>query len=118
MQGDDGPLFIMERGNRQELDAKEPDNPSLSILHFERYTLDLAANAEPPGERSPKPKEQYVHELLDPPASLSEARRNGRIAEGHKRLTWPLQRAGVRADRARRAAGARASTGAGRGRAC
>jgi lipopolysaccharide export system permease protein len=90
VQGDDGPLFIMQRGNRQELDAKEPDNPSLSILHFERYTLDLAANASPPGERSPKPKEQYVHELLDPPKSLSEARRNGRIAEGHKRLTWPL----------------------------
>jgi len=90
VQGEDGPLFIMERGNRQELDAKDPDNPSLSILHFDRYTLDLAANASPPGERSPKPKEQYVHELLDPPASLSEERRNGRIAEGHKRLTWPL----------------------------
>ena len=83
VQGDDGPLFIMERGSRQELDAKDPESPGLSILHFDRYTLDLAANAEPPGERSPKPKEQYVHELLDPPASLSEARRNGRIAEGH-----------------------------------
>jgi lipopolysaccharide export system permease protein len=90
VQGDDGPLFIMQRGSRQELDAKDPESPGLSILHFDRYTLDLAANAEPPGERSPKPKEQYVHELLDPPASLSEARRNGRIAEGHKRLTWPL----------------------------
>ena len=90
VQGEDGPLFIMERGSRQELDAEEPATPSLSILHFERYTLDLAANAKPPGARSPKPKEQYVHELLDPPASLSEARRNGRIAEGHKRLTWPL----------------------------
>jgi lipopolysaccharide export LptBFGC system permease protein LptF len=63
----------------------------LSILHFDRYTLDLAANAATPsGDRSPKPKEQYVQELLDPPASLSEARRKGRIAEGHKRLTWPL----------------------------
>ena len=90
VRGDEGPIFIMERGNRQELDAGDPDNPSLSILHFERYTLDLAANASPPGERSPKPKEQYVHELLDPPQSLSEARRNGRIAEAHKRLTWPL----------------------------
>ena len=90
VQGDDGPLFIMQRGSRQELEPKDGDNPSLSILHFERYTLDLAANASPRGERSPKPKEQYVHELLDPPASLSEERRNGRIAEGHKRLTWPL----------------------------
>ena len=90
LQGADGPLFVMERGSRQELDTKAPDNPSLSILHFGRYTLDLAANATPPGDRSPKPKELYVQELLDPPASLSEARRMGRIAEGHKRLTWPL----------------------------
>lgn len=90
VQGEDGPLFIMERGNRQELNAANPSTPSLSILHFERYTLDLAADEKPQGERSPKPKEQYVHELLDPPASLSPGRRNGRIAEGHKRLTWPL----------------------------
>ena len=90
VQGADGPLFVLERGNRQEFNVKDPDNPSLSILHFDRYTLDLAANATPPGERSPKPKEQYVQELLDPPASLSKARRMGRIAEGHKRLTWPL----------------------------
>jgi lipopolysaccharide export system permease protein len=90
VQAEEGPLFIMERGSRQELNAAEPVTPSLSILHFERYTLDLGANEKPPGERSPKPKEQYVHELLDPPASLSAERRNGRIAEGHKRLTWPL----------------------------
>jgi lipopolysaccharide export system permease protein len=90
VQGDDGPLFIMEHGSRQELSAENPDNPSLSILHFERYTLDLTANEKPPGDRSPKPKEQYVDELLDPPASLSEDRRRGRIAEAHKRLTWPL----------------------------
>jgi lipopolysaccharide export system permease protein len=90
VQGPDGPLFILEHGNRQELDTKNPDNPRLSILHFDRYTLDLAANATPPGYRSPKPKELYVQELLDPPASLSKARRMGRIAEGHKRLTWPL----------------------------
>jgi lipopolysaccharide export system permease protein len=90
VQAEEGPLFIMERGSRQELNAAEPVTPSLSILHFERYTLDLGANEKPPGERSPKPTEQYVHELLDPPASLSAERRNGRIAEGHKRLTWPL----------------------------
>jgi lipopolysaccharide export system permease protein len=90
LQGRDGPLFVLDRGNRQEFNASNPDNPSLSILHFDRYTLDLAANATPQGERSPKPKEQYVQELLDPPASLSKARRMGRIAEGHKRLTWPL----------------------------
>jgi lipopolysaccharide export system permease protein len=90
VHGADGPLFVLERGSRQELDTKAPDNPRLSILQFGRYTLDLAANATPPGERSLKPKEQYVQELLDPPASLSRSRRWGRIAEGHKRLTWPL----------------------------
>jgi lipopolysaccharide export system permease protein len=90
LQGPDGPLFVLERGNRQEFNVKDSGNPSLSILHFDRYTLDLAANAAPPGDRSPKPKEQFVQELLDPPASLSEPRRMGRIAEGHKRLTMPL----------------------------
>ena len=90
VQGRHGPLFVLKRGNRQELDARDPDNPSLSILHFDRYTLDLAANARPRAGRSLKPKEQYVHELLDPPASLSNMRRIERIAEGHKRLIWPL----------------------------
>lgn len=90
VQSANGPLFILERGNRQELDATDPDSRTLSILHFERYTLDLAADAGPPGDRSPKAKELYVHELLNPPDSLNQARRQGRIAEAHKRLTWPL----------------------------
>jgi lipopolysaccharide export system permease protein len=90
LQGPDGPLFVLKRGDRQEFELKGGGTPSLSMLHFDRYTLDLTANAAPPGDRSPKPKELYVQELLDPPASLSEPRRMGRIAEGHKRLTWPL----------------------------
>jgi lipopolysaccharide export system permease protein len=90
LQGPDGPLFVLKRGARQEFDVKDAGTPSLSMLHFDRYTLDLTANAAPQGDRSPKPKELYVQELLDPPASLSESRRMGRIAEGHKRLTWPL----------------------------
>jgi lipopolysaccharide export system permease protein len=90
VQGPDGPLFILERGNRQELDTKKADHPTLSILQFDRYTINLAANARPRAGRSPKPKELYVQELLDPPPSLSKARRMRRIAEGHKRLTWPL----------------------------
>jgi lipopolysaccharide export system permease protein len=87
VQGDDGPLFMLERGNRQELDTS---GPNVSILHFERYTLDLAATAGRPSARSPKPKEQFVHQLLNPPEALSEDRRRGRIAEAHKRLLWPL----------------------------
>lgn len=91
VQGQQGPLFVLEDGSRQELDAREAAPPNLSILHFDRYTLDLAAAAPPPDERSRKPKELYLHELLSPSGpGLDEADRRELIAEGHKRLVWPL----------------------------
>lgn len=91
VQGEHGPLFVLEDGSRQELNAASGDGPSLSILHFNRYTLDLAAAAPPPDTRSRKPKELYLHELLFPSdPTLDEADRRELIAEGHKRLTWPL----------------------------
>ena len=92
VEGDDGPLFILESGNRQELDLRQSETPGWSILHFDRYTLDLAAAAaKRPDRRSRKPKELFLGELLHPSGDdLSEERRRELIAEGHKRLTWPL----------------------------
>ncbi len=91
VQGEQGPLFVLEDGSRQELDIRRAGAPNLSILHFNRYTLDLAAAAPPPDQRSPKPKELYLHELLSPgEPGLSDADRRELIAEGHRRLTWPL----------------------------
>ena len=65
VQGENGPLFVLENGNRQEMNLKNPKARELSVLHFESYTLDLAATAEPPNDRDRKPKEMFIGELLD-----------------------------------------------------
>ncbi|MGH6915469.1 MAG: LptF/LptG family permease, partial [Geminicoccales bacterium] len=88
VQGEKGPLFVLRRGNRQEFDAKATQGPRVSILYFDSYTLDLAGAAAEQGDRGRKPKELYLSELFHP--SGPEATRRELIAEGHKRLTWPL----------------------------
>lgn len=91
VQGENGPLFVLENGSRQELESDEPGPPELAILHFDRYTLDLAAAAQPPDPRAAKPEELFLPELLDPSdARFSEEQRRELIAEGHRRLVWPL----------------------------
>jgi lipopolysaccharide export system permease protein len=90
VQGASGPLFVLERGSRQELDARAPRERRVSILRFDRYTLDLVSAASQPDDRGRKPKELYLHELLSPQQGLNEPIRRELIAEGHKRLTSPL----------------------------
>ncbi len=91
VQGENGPLFVLENGNRQEVDLSDPQARELSVLHFDSYTLDLAATAAPPEDRHRKPKELFIHELFNPTGEgLSEDQRQERMTEGHKRLTWPL----------------------------
>lgn len=91
VQGENGPLFVLENGNRQEMNLQDPERRELSILHFDSYTLDLVATAEPPDDRDRKAKELFLGELFDSEApGLSADERNERLAEGHKRLAWPL----------------------------
>lgn len=91
VQGESGPLFVLENGNRQELDLESnPERPNLRILHFDRYTLDLAAAASPPDERSRKPKELFLNDLFNPGDELSEQTRREYLVEAHERLSWPL----------------------------
>jgi lipopolysaccharide export system permease protein len=91
VQGENGPLFVLKNGNRQEMDLQDPKARELSVLHFESYTLDLAATAEPPNDRDRKPKEMFIGELFDSTSQdLSPDQRRERLAEAHKRLAWPL----------------------------
>ena len=91
VKGENGPLFILENGNRQEMDLSDPGARELSVLHFESYTLDLAQTTRPPDDRHRKPKELFLHELFAPAEpGLSEEQIRERRVEGHKRLTWPL----------------------------
>ena len=91
LQGQNGPVFVLEVGNRQELDRSDQERTELSILHFDSYTLDLAAAATPPGDRNRRPKELFLSELFSPEdKGLGDQERQRLITEGHKRLTWPL----------------------------
>lgn len=90
IRADDGPLFVLENGTRQELDIRDPAEPSISILQFDDYTLDLGGAVGAQSERSRELEERYVAQLLSPEADVDPAKRRELIAEGHKRLTWPL----------------------------
>jgi lipopolysaccharide export system permease protein len=90
VQGEDGPIFVLENGNRQELDRRNGEQAELSVLHFDSYTLDLAAATTPAGERDRRPKELFLDDLFFPDDALDEQQRQRLITEGHKRVTWPL----------------------------
>ena len=91
VQGESGPLFVLKNGNRQEMNLQDSKARELSVLHFESYTLDLAATAEPLNDRDRKPKEMFIDELLDgTDGNVSPEQRRERLAEAHKRLAWPL----------------------------
>jgi lipopolysaccharide export system permease protein len=83
---DGGPRLLMVNGSRQQLDRA---TGKLSVLSFEKYTLDLASFRDAPGVRERQPDERYLQELLFP----SEARRTGDAAlliEANFRLITPL----------------------------
>ncbi len=91
LQGENGPVFVLENGNRQELTRSKEGQANLSLLHFDSYTLDLTAAATPAGKRDRRPKELFLGELFSPDdKELSDQQRQRLKTEGHKRVTWPL----------------------------
>lgn len=81
-----GPRLLMVNGSRQQLDRS---TGKLSVLSFEKYTLDLASFRDAPEVRDRQPDEQYLHELLFP----ADPRRTGEAAlliEANFRLITPL----------------------------
>jgi lipopolysaccharide export system permease protein len=87
MPGERGPRFVLLEGSRQELDPRD----GLGTLYFTSYTVDLAVAAQEPDTRWRRPKERYLADLLFPDDSAEDRRNyNQLVAEGHRRLTWPL----------------------------
>lgn len=83
-----GPRFVMFNGNRQQVSKKDA---TLSLLYFDRYTLDLAQYANPNAPMWVKPKERFIHELFSPGNSAADLQNLERFrAEAHKRLSTPL----------------------------
>lgn len=81
-----GPRFDMLNGNRQSINQQ---NGQLSLLHFDRYILDIGNVTKVREGRRRDPRERYLHELFYP--SEADAREENKLrTEGHQRLTWPL----------------------------
>lgn len=85
----EGPRFLMINGNRQQIDQA---TSQLSMLNFDKYTLDLSQFIELPGKRWREPSERYLHELLFPALDNQDDIDNvdRMLAEAHERLADPL----------------------------
>lgn len=82
-----GSRIIMVNGSRQQYNRA---TGKLSVLTFDRYTLDLSMLRDAPGMRWREPQERFLPELLFPPAGLQPRVRDSFLAEGHQRLIVPL----------------------------
>jgi lipopolysaccharide export system permease protein len=83
----EGSRVIMVNGSRQRFDRA---TGKLSVLTFQRYTLDLAMMRDAPVVRFRDAQERFLGELFWPPADLDLATRDSFLLEGHQRLALPL----------------------------
>ena len=84
---DGGSRLIMVNGNRQRY---ERATGKLSVLSFDKYTLDLDMLRDAPGARFHEAQERFLGELLFPPAGLDPVVRRSFLLEAHQRLALPL----------------------------
>lgn len=88
VQTPDGPRVIMVNGNRQEV-AK--DTGKLSLLYFDRYTLDISNEQQAIDARWLEPRERFLGELFNPSNDPDDVQNYYKLrAEGHQRLASPL----------------------------
>ena len=79
--------IVMVNGSRQRF---ERATGKLSVLTFDRYTLDLDTMRDAPGVRFREAQERFLGELFWPPENLDPATRASFRVEGHERLVIPL----------------------------
>lgn len=87
VQTGEGPRFILINGHRQRIDR---DSSRLSLLNFERYTMDLSDFVRQQGARWRGPRERFIDELLDPSSEGAERLRGKFLSEAHNRIVSPL----------------------------
>jgi lipopolysaccharide export system permease protein len=79
---------LMINGNRQMV---ERNRDQLSLLYFDRYTLDLGTAQQDSGSRWHDAQERFLGELFSPGTTDPDLRNATRFrAEGHQRLASPL----------------------------
>ena len=85
---DDGPRVLMVNGNRQ---ARNEQTGQISILYFDRYTVDLGGLQEAVQRTQRDQNELFVDQLLNPTEAITAAKNFPKYkAEGHSRLVTPL----------------------------
>ncbi len=82
-----GQRIVMLKGSRQQFDTEAK---KLSILTFDRYTLDLGTLRDAPIDRYREVQERFLPDLFFPPAGLDPALRRSFVAEAHRRILIPL----------------------------
>jgi lipopolysaccharide export system permease protein len=82
-----GARIVMVNGNRQQFDT---ETRKLSLLTFDRYTLDLASLHDAPVVRFREAQERYLGELFFPPPETDPELRLGFLVEAHQRILIPL----------------------------
>ncbi len=84
---ENGPRILLINGSQQEI-----ENGQLSILYFERYSLDIGALHKAESARFRDARERSLQELLtmSEDAGLSSAEVRRFRMEAHQRLSWPL----------------------------
>jgi len=85
---DEGPRFVMNNGNLQEV-AK--DAAKLSLLYFDQYTLDISQFEKQSSAQWLEPEHRYLLELVFPEQSERVTRERWKLqSELHQRLVLPL----------------------------
>ena len=82
-----GSRIVMVNGNRQQFD---PETHKLSLLTFDRYTLDLDSLHDAPVVRFREPEERFLAELFFPTPDADPAMRLSFTIEAHRRILIPL----------------------------
>lgn len=82
-----GSRIVMVNGSRQKY---ERATGKLSVLTFDRYTLDLNMLRDPPEVRWRDAEERFLGDLFSPPQGLNPMLRNSFLVEGNQRIVVPL----------------------------
>ncbi len=82
-----GSRIIMVNGSRQSFNRI---TGKLSVLTFERYTLDLNSLKGAPDMRWRDAEERFLPDLFAPPPHLDQRTRDSFLVEGNERIAIPL----------------------------
>lgn len=87
LQTPTGPQFLLINGNRQEINNEQEQ---ISILHFDRYAVELSQFTTATVERHREPEERFFGELIMPEKDIPQGLKDRLNVEIHTRLLWSL----------------------------